>query len=206
MDAQPRKAFIVGIAGGSASGKSTLAAALLRGLAEGQPPLRAEMVSMDRYFRTLEEGAPSFISPTSGELRLDRNAPDSADNARLAQDLLRRRQEADAPDVILVEGLMVLYVDAVRELLDLRLFVDLDADVRALRRMLRVRGRAANEPLSLERLASGINYYRESARVGHARYVGPSAAYADLIIRGYADVARSAGLIGDIIRARVRER
>lgn len=206
MDTQSPKAFIVGIAGGSASGKSTFAAALLQALVEGEPPLRAEMVSMDRYFRSLEDGAPSFISPTSGELRLDRNAPDSADNARLVQDLLRRSQEPDAPDVILVEGLMVLHVEAVRELLDLRLFIDLDADVRALRRMLRVRGRAPSEPLSLERLASGINYYRESARVGHARYVGPSAAYADLIIRGDSDVKRSAGLIADIVRARVPAR
>lgn len=205
METQAHTSFIVGIAGGSASGKSTFATALARALSDGEPSLRTEMVSMDRYFRTLEAGAPSFISPTSGELRLDRNQPDSADNVRLAEDLARRSREDDAPDVILVEGLMVLYVALVREMLDLRLFVDLDADVRALRRMLRARGRAANEPLSPERLEGGINYYRESARVGHALYVGPSAAHADLVIRGDSDFARGAALIADIVRVRVGE-
>lgn len=200
------RSFIVGIAGGSASGKSTFAAALQKALAEGQPPLTAELVNMDRYFLPAEAGAPTFVSPSSGELRVDRNRPDSADNARLVADVLARSQAEDAPDAILIEGLMALYVPMIRELLDLRLFVDLEADVRALRRMLRGRGRNPNDPLTLERLVGGINYYRESARVGHNLYVQPSMEYADLIIRGDADLTRTAGFIADIIRARVGRR
>lgn len=200
------RSFIVGIAGGSASGKSTFAAALQKALAEGQPPLTAELVNMDRYFLPAEAGAPTFVSPSSGELRVDRNRPDSADNARLVADVLARSQAEDAPDAILIEGLMALYVPMIRELLDLRLFVDLEADVRALRRMLRGRGRNPNDPLTLERLVGGINYYRESARVGHNLYVQPSMEYADLIIRGDADLTRTAAFIADIIRARVGRR
>ncbi len=204
MDTHSQRPFIVGIAGGSASGKSTFAAALNQALTNGQPPLRVELFSMDRYFRALEAGAPSFISPTSGELRLDRNQPESADNARLVEDLKRRRVAEDAPDVILLEGLMVLHVPMVRELLDLRLFIELEADVRALRRMLRGgRGRGPSEPLTPDRLAGGINYYRESARVGHALYVQPSSVHADLILRGDGDFTRGAGLVGDIVRARM---
>ena len=200
------KSFIVGIAGGSASGKSTFAAALQKALVEGQPPLVVELLNMDRYFLPAEAGAPTFISPSSGEPRVDRNRPDSADNARLVADVLQHSSAEDAPDAILIEGLMTLYVPAIRELLDLRLFVDLDADVRALRRMLRGRGRNPGDPLSLERLIGGINYYRESARVGHNLYVQPSMAFADLIIRGDADVARTAAFIADIVRARVSGR
>ncbi len=200
------KSFIVGIAGGSASGKSTFAAALQKALVEGQPPLTVELVNMDRYFLPPEAGAPTFISPSSGQVRVDRNRPDSADNARLVADVRARSQAEDAPDAILIEGLMALYVPEIRELLDLRLFVDLDADVRALRRMLRGRGRGPNDPLTMERLIGGINYYRESARVGHQLYVQPSMAYADLVIRGDADFARTADFVADIVRARLKHR
>ncbi|MBC7238809.1 MAG: hypothetical protein H5T71_01755 [Chloroflexi bacterium] len=200
------KSFIVGIAGGSASGKSTFAAALQKALIEGQPPLTVELVNMDRYFLPPEAGAPTFISPSSGQVRVDRNRPDSADNARLVADVLQRSQAEDAPDAILIEGLMALYVPAIRELLDLRLFVDLEADVRALRRMLRGRGRSPNDPLTIEHLIGGINYYRESARVGHALYVQPSIAYADLVIRGDANFARTAAFVADIVRARAGQR
>lgn len=195
--------YIVGIAGGSASGKTTLAAALHEALSTGRPPLAVERLAMDRYFRKIEDGAPTLISPSSGELRLDRNHPESADNARLVADVRRRCGEGDAPDVIIIEGLMALYVAAIRELLDLRLFVELDADVRALRRMLRRRGPSADRPVALEQLVGGINYYRECARVGHERYVQPSSAHADLIVRGDADLLRSAALLGDIVRARI---
>ena len=49
-DTGPARGLVVGIAGGSASGKTTFAAALVRALAAGDPPLRAEALSMDRYF------------------------------------------------------------------------------------------------------------------------------------------------------------
>ncbi len=198
-------AFVVGIAGGSASGKTTLAAALQRTLSEDGRPLTVELLGMDRYFR-IEDGAPTLISPSSGELRLDRNHPESADNARLVVDVRRRCAEQDAPEVMIIEGLMPLYVAEIRELLDLKLFVELEADVRALRRMLRRRGRHADEPVPLDRLVSGIDYYRECARVGHARYVQPSSAYADLIVRGDADLERTTAFLGDIVRARVAAR
>ena len=200
--------FIVGIAGGSASGKSTFATALLRELTDGaavtagQPALTVEHLAMDRYFRTIESGAPTIVS-SSGEVRLDRNHPESADNAALAADLDRRKQADDAPDVIVVEGLMTLYVPMVRERLDLRLFVELDADLRALRRMLRVRGRLPDAPDTRERLSGAMDYYIECARVGHALYVQPSRMYADLVLRGDADLNRTAALVGDLVRAQL---
>ena len=207
MEAQKHGTCVVGIAGGSASGKSTFAAALQQTLVEGQPPLRVELLNMDRYFRTLEQGAPSFISPATGEVRLSRNDPDSADNPRLVADVLRRCQEADAPDVIIIEGLMALYVPEIRNILDLRLFVNLDEDIRALRRMLRGgRGRTAQNPLTPDGLKGGITYYRECAKFGHDRYVQPSADYADLIVRGDADLRRVAPFVADIVRVRVAAR
>ena len=108
-------------------------------------------------------------------------------------------QQADGPNVILLEGLMVLQVAAVRERSDLRLFVELDADERALRRMLRdmsgIRGIA--DPAGI------ATYYRECARVGHAQFVEPSRVYADLIVRGDADWERLRPLLLAVIDARL---
>ena len=153
---------------------------------------------MDRYFRTIESGAPRSY-PAAARCA-STNHPESADNAALAADLDRRKQADDAPDVIVVEGLMTLYVPMVRERLDLRLFVELDADLRALRRMLRVRGRLPDAPDTRERLSGAMDYYIECARVGHALYVQPSRIYADLVLRGDADLNRTAALVGDLVR------
>src|SRR5262249_43375512 len=132
-----RKTFVVGIAGGSASGKSTFTAALVGALTGGESPLRVETLGMDRYFYRGAEGGPTFVSPSTGREMADNNHPDSADNARLVRDLEARAAAEDAPEVLIVEGLMALHVPVIRERLDLRLFVELDADERALRRLLR---------------------------------------------------------------------
>jgi uridine kinase len=190
------KSLVVGIAGGSASGKTTFAAALKQALEMGAPPLVVEVVGMDRYFYRGAAGGPTFVSPTTGQTVPDNNHPDSADNARLVADLDARRAVGDAPDVILVEGLMTLAVPEIRERLDLRLFVELDADERALRRLVRDMGggRGNGDPVSIAR------YYRECARVGHARYIEPSRVFADLIVRGDSDFARTAPLVAAVIR------
>jgi len=201
-DTLPHSACVVGIAGGSAAGKSTFARALVQALAEGEPALRAEIVGMDRYLYRGAEGGPTFVSPSTGETRPDNNHPDSADNTRLVADLEVRRADKDAPDVLIVEGLMALAVPEIRQRLDLRLFIELDADERALRRLLRdlAGGRGTGDPEFI------VRYYRECARVGHARYVEPSRVHADLILRGDADFARTAPLIAALVREKVRAR
>ncbi len=192
-----RPSFVVGIAGGSASGKTTFTAALVRLLEAGSPPLRVEVLNMDRYFYRGAAGGPKFISPSTGKEMADNNHPESADNARLVTDLLARRAAEDAPDVLIVEGLMALHVPEIREQLNLRLFVELDADERALRRLLRdMSGARGNtDPQFI------TTYYRECARVGHARYVEPSRVHADLILRGDADADRIAPMVAAVIHA-----
>ena len=63
-DAQ-RGSFVVGIAGGSASGKSTFTAALNGALTTGEPPLRVEVLGMDRYFYRDADSGPSLVSPST---------------------------------------------------------------------------------------------------------------------------------------------
>jgi len=183
--------YLVGIAGGSASGKSTFTAALLSALEARDAALRIETRSTDQFWQD-RNGPPRFISPSTGEERFHFNHPDALDQQALFAEL---DQLAETADVVLLEGLMVLHVPAVRERLDLRLFVELDADERALRRMLRDMqgGRTFTDPQMI------ATYYRESARVGHAQYVEPSRVHADLILRGDTDFTRTAAMVAAIV-------
>ena len=189
--------LLVGIAGGSASGKTTFATAL--NMALTGRGLTTETVGMDKYFYRGAPGGPRFVSPTTGEELPDNNHPHSADNARLIADLERQRVAENAPDVILIEGLMILHLPELREILDLRLFIELEADVRALRRLLRDMngGRGSADPQIISA------YYRECARIGHEKYVEPSRSHADLIVRGDSDFARTVPLVADLIAARI---
>ncbi len=186
-----KKSTIIGIAGGSASGKTTFAHALTDALA----PLVVETVTLDKYFRRGEAEGPKFTFAATGEELFNANHPDSADNARLVADLDARRVDADGPDVLIVEGLMTLQNAEIRQRLDLKIFVELDADERALRRLLRDMngGRGVAEPSQI------AAYYLECARVGHALYVEPSRVHADLIVRGDSDFSRTAPLVAAVV-------
>lgn len=171
--------IIVGIAGGSASGKSTLATALNEALSQ-VPGIRPLVIVTDKYmYRDVDKG-PSFVSPTSGKVMFNANHPESVNWAQLLLDLDALLEQPDHPNVILLEGLMVLQVEQIRERLDMRIFVELDADERALRRLIRdmTNGRSNGDMVWI------ATYYRECARVGHAQYVEPSRVHADLIVRG----------------------
>ncbi len=196
MSAIPPRSLLVGIAGGTASGKSRFAAALAQALAEGRPPLSAQIIPSDHYFRNHDPAGPKVTLP-SGEAYFDYNHPDAVDHARLAADLDRLSQGEGAPDVLIVEGLMILYAPLIRERLDLRLFIELEADERALRRLVRNLGQ---DPIDLEKGRWIADYYTVSARVGHIRYVEPSRVYADLILRGDGDFGRLAPMVAAVVR------
>jgi uridine kinase len=186
---------IVGIAGGTASGKTTFAQALAARLADACSGLDVEVLSTDAYFLPGDR-MPAFTSPSTGRQTPDFNRPDSIDAGRLVADLQARRQAGDG--VTVVEGLMVLHLEAVRQCLDLRVFVELEADARALRRLVRNLTKQLSKAVGSDARAIA-DYYLESAAVGHVRYVEPSRVHADLILRGDAGVGRTAGLVAAAI-------
>lgn len=198
---QTCSSFIAGIAGGSASGKSTFTSALARCFGGENPPLSIKVISTDDYFLP-NETMPHFQSVAAGQELPDYNRPDSIDCARLVSDLKTLSQAEDRPDVILLEGLMVLHLPEVRERLDLRLFIELDAEERALRRLVR-NLKQRGDPLPNHEPSTIAAYYLESARVGYWRYIEPSRAYADFILRGDGDFERTAALVAAMIRARL---
>ena len=178
--------YLVGIAGGSASGKTTIIKKL-RDIFQDDITL----ISHDYYYwphddLSLEERA-----------RLNYDHPQSFETAKLIEDLLELKQghAVDVPiydftlhtrkketlrieskPVILVEGILILENAELRELFDLKVFVDTDADERLLRRIVRdtkERGRS---------LESVLNQYIMSVKPMHEEFVEPSKKYADVII------------------------
>ncbi|MDZ4722250.1 MAG: hypothetical protein SH847_27625 [Roseiflexaceae bacterium] len=192
------KPLIIGFAGGSAAGKSTLTAAFAEAL-RTDLGRQTTLIAADRYMQRGSPNAPTFVSPSSGEVLFNANHPDSVDWDRLLTDLDALIDRPDCPEVIIIEGLMVLYQQRMRERLDIRCFIELDADERALRRLLRdmtgVRG--MTDPAQI------ATYYRECARVGHMLYVEPSRVHADLIIRGDVDWVRLRPMLLAIVADRL---
>jgi uridine kinase len=194
--------FIVGIAGGSASGKSTFTDALLQTLQTLHPDLHIVDLHTDRYFRVGTPDMPTFVSPSSGKTMPDFNHPDTIDSARLIADIDALINGEAPPDAIVVEGHFVLHFEDLREHLDLSLFVELDADARALRRMVRNLAHHG-DPLNEHTPETIAAYYLESAKVGHERYIEPSRRHADLILRGDGELQKIAPMVAAVIAASI---
>ena len=161
--------LLIGLAGGSASGKSTWAERLREALENW----RVEVVPGDRYFlRPLQKS----IAPVTGVEYDEYNCPESFDLEQLRNDLKTLAARTDL-DVVIVEGLMTLQDEAVRGLLDLRLYVEAEADERIVRRLRRNMAHG----LSFDEIA---HYYLDSVRFRHQEFVEPSKWHADLILNG----------------------
>jgi uridine kinase len=179
--------ILIGIAGGTGSGKTSLAQKLL----ERVGPDRCLMLAQDSYYR---DG--SRLSPDQ-QAAINYDHPDAFDSSLLVQDLRDLKAGRPVPHltydhstyarrtlpdpllprpVILLEGILILAEEPLRRLMDIKLFIDTDADVRLLRRLrrdLKERGRSYD---SVEK------QYLGSVRPMHLEFVEPSKRYADLII------------------------
>lgn len=180
-------AILVGIAGGTGSGKTSFAQELLGRLL----PERCIMVAQDSYYK---DG--SALDPEA-QAAINYDHPDAFDTSLLIQDLRDLKAGRPVPHltydhaaysrrvlpdpirprpVILLEGILILAEEPLRRLMDIKLFIDTDPDVRILRRVrrdLKERGRSFE---SVER------QYLESVRPMHLEFVEPSKRYADLIV------------------------
>jgi uridine kinase len=184
MSARP---LVVGIAGGTGSGKTTVA----NKLALAMPPGRCVTIEHDAYYRdqqhlTFEERTKvNYDHPASLEstllathLRQLRNGEsveipsyDFATHTRSSN----TRRVSPAP-LIIVEGILVFAEAALREQMDIKIFVDTDADIRLIRRIRRdieVRGRS---------FQSVRDQYYATVRPMHIEYVEPTKRWADLIV------------------------
>ena len=165
-----KKTFAVGIAGGSASGKSSLCDRLEEQL-EGY---NKKVIHMDEYFKP-EAERPYSKAPVMETMYVDDNHPETIDLKQLHIDL-KEALYSDY-DLIIIEGLLVLWDEEILSALDLKLFVDCRADERIVRRL----RRNMNWGLSFDEIA---NVYLDLVRYRHEEYVEPTKWRADMILNG----------------------
>ena len=180
--------YVIGIAGGSGSGKSTFAARLRE-----QFPDSVALISCDNYYRAHDD------IPLEERRKLNYDAPEALEFDLMVSHLraLKRGEAVDCPvydftlhnrsdkilridpkPVIIVDGILILSDPALRETFDLRIYVEADADERILRRARRdmeVRGRHIDDIME---------QYLTTVKPMHEQYVEPSKKHADLILNG----------------------
>ena len=202
--------LIIGMAGGSGSGKTTIAEAVVAAVGDG----KVSLIPHDAYYRGLghltfeERAAVNFDHPDSLETELlvahlkALRTGNSIDRPTYDFSLHTRSDETvrvDPEYVVIVEGILVLAEPELRDQLDLRIFVDTDADIRLLRRVRRdIVGRGRS-------VGTVLDQYLTTVRPMHLQFVESSKRYADLIVpEGYnpAVVGTVTSLIRDFLATR----
>nr|WP_256226447.1 uridine kinase [Fictibacillus sp. WQ 8-8] len=182
-----QKPIVIGVAGGSGSGKTTVAKEIYRQFAD-QSIL---IIEQDSYYRDQSD------KTMDERLKTNYDHPLAFDNELLIRQIneLLEYKSIEKPvydytahtrsdkiipvepkDVIILEGILILEDERLRDLMDIKLFVDTDADVRIIRRMVRDtrdRGRT---------LESVIDQYTSVVRPMHNQFIEPTKRYADIII------------------------
>ena len=181
-----KKILVIGIAGGTGSGKTTLMRNLITEFSDV-----VTVLSHDNYYKRHDE------LTYEERCRLNYDEPAALETDLMARhlDILRRGGEIDCPvydftvhnrsdetirispeKVIIVEGILIFENKELRDLMDIKVFVDTDADVRLCRRIVRdVRERGRT-------LESVVDQYQTTVKPMHEQYVEPSKKYADIII------------------------
>lgn len=184
------RTIIIGIAGGSASGKSTFAEELIGTLED----LKICGLHMDAYFKAPGE-RPVAKAPVTGKTYCDDNHPDTVELAKLKEDLAEAAGSGEY-QVIIVEGLLTLWEKEICDRLDLRLYVECRPDERIVRRLRRNMGWG----LSFDEIA---DVYLDLVRYRHDEYVEPSKWQADFILNGSKPSERALEAVALYIRTLV---
>lgn len=182
-----KKPVIIGVAGGSGSGKTTVANEIYSQF----PTQSILMLEQDAYYKDQAH------LPMEERLKTNYDHPLAFDNNLILDHLKRllNRESVEKPvydypnhtrskeiisieprDVIILEGILILEDERLRELMDIKLFVDTDSDLRIIRRLMRdiqERGRTID---------SVIDQYTSIVRPMHLQFIEPTKRYADIIV------------------------
>ncbi len=205
------KPLVVGIAGGTASGKTTVA----RKLHEALRGSRVAFIDQDAYYKDLSD------LPLEERREINFDHPDAFDTELLVSQLRAlkamkavekpvydfvtstRRQDTmrvDPGDLILIEGILVLHMEDVRNELDVRIFVDAEDDVRIIRRLMRdikERGRDFDHV---------VHQYFRHVRPMHMGFVEPSKRHADIIVPHGGNNDTAIEMLVGALRSRMHQR
>lgn len=203
--------ILIGITGGTGSGKSTVVKSIIKNI----PPTDIAMIEQDAYYKDQSN------LPMEERIKTNYDHPLAFDNDLLISHLnqLIEGQSIEKPiydfeshtrykdktvtvyprSIVVVEGIMILEDEVLRNLLDIKIFVDTDADIRILRRIKRDindRGRT---------IESVIKQYLSTVRPAHLQFIEPNKRYADIIIPEGGHNAVAIDLVVSKLRAIIQE-
>lgn len=202
--------MIIGISGGTGSGKTTVARRILENVSDEH----VVFLQQDSYYRNLGD------MPVELKHQINFDHPDALDNelfvnhvkalrageaiAMPVYDFAQHQRKAESvriepKPILIIEGILVFVDAALRALMDVKIFVDTDDDLRFIRRLQRdvkERGRSVE---------SVIKQYLETVRPMHRQFVEPSKRYADVIIPEGGHNEVGIDLISGKIRAKLQE-
>jgi uridine kinase len=202
--------LVIGIAGGSGSGKTSVTNAIVEHLDRS----RIVVIQHDSYYRDLSEQKGG----TPDQVNFDH--PDALETALLVRHIeqLKAGRQVDQPvynfathrrmeatrrlepkEIIFIDGILILVEEELRRLMDIRIFVDTDADERLVRRIRRdilERGRSVD---------SVMQQYMQSVKPMHLQFVEPSKHWADIIIPRGSENTVAIDLVVQKIRMMLRE-
>ena len=202
--------FVIGIAGGSGSGKTTIARALVEALSSDEVAL----IEQDCYYRDLahlphaQRAAVNFDHPDAVEVELIAEHIDALSSGRsvakprydFEQHVRAAQTDTLTPrPILVVEGILVLSIAALRDRMHMKVFVDTDADLRVIRRIrrdLESRGRT---------FAQVRKQYYATVRPMHLAFVEPSKRHADIIIPEGGQNRIALHLLLSLIREKLRD-
>jgi len=183
--------YVIGITGGSCSGKTTSTLRIAENLTAAG--YKVNVIHMDRYFKN---PTPNIIAPFTGVEYQDHNHPNSF-KLQEFYDAVDEAVKGDE-DVLIMEGLLILYLDYIREKLNLKIFVDLRSDERLVRRIKRFQ---RDHGQTLDEVA---NRFLDTVRYRHDEYVEPTRWHADLVINGVFDLNNGLDIVTDYIKGKVK--
>lgn len=181
--------ILIGFAGGSGAGKTTLVSSVQKRLGDH----RAAIFSLDWYYKDINfqknnnRKLVNFDHPESLDIDLIKTHIDELKSTRFIdapcynfathtrQDRTRR---ITTKDIILVEGILLLALDIIQPLIDIKIFIDTPSDIRFIRRLIR-------DVKERDRTIESVTMqYLETTRPMHIEWVEPSKKHADLIVSG----------------------
>jgi len=182
-----KKSILIGIAGGTGSGKTSVSREIIKEFTTGE----VAVIQLDSYYKDLahmsfeERNKQNFDHPDAMDFELLNSHLSSLMQWQSAKipcydfGLHTRKEESDCIEphhVLVLEGILTLWDSMIRELMDIKLFVETPDDIRFIRRLTRDRVERERSTQSV------IDQYLHTVRPMHKQFVEPTKIYADLII------------------------
>ncbi|MCL2527873.1 MAG: deoxynucleoside kinase [Defluviitaleaceae bacterium] len=182
--------YVIGISGGTCSGKSTITDMLEETL---HNKYKVAVLRMDDYY---EWAKMQTIAPITRISYPEHNHPSAVDMDKLNNDFLAAVYNK-TNDIVIIEGIFAFYFEHLREKLDLKVFIDLKSDERIYRRIKRMIAHEAIDEIAQR--------YLDTVRYRHDEFVEPTRWYADIVINGNKDVNVGVDIITSCIESKINK-